>query len=75
MESGTVEHLDSIPELRDVLFVGEFFSAIVSVRLLEEFREPAESDDDLAVRLASTLFSGVYGWDIRENSLEVGVVA
>jgi hypothetical protein len=46
-----------------------------SVRLLEEFREPAESDDDLAVRLASTLFRGVYGWDIRENSLEVGVVA
>jgi hypothetical protein len=66
--------IDEVPDVRDVLFVGEFFTLLTSVVLIEEFRVPGESDDDLAVRLAGEFLRQTYGWDVAAVAHEVGIV-
>lgn len=65
--------MDAVPLLRNVLFVGEYFSLMTTVSLEETLREPGEPDDDFAVRLASTLLEEYYGWDVRGVAKEIGV--
>lgn len=65
--------MDAIPLLRNVLFVGEYFSLMTTVNLQEEFRQPGESDDDFAVRIANTVLKEIYGWDVASASREIGV--
>jgi hypothetical protein len=65
--------MDAVPLLRNVLFIGEYFSLMTTVSLEESLREVEESDDDFAVRLASALLEEFYGWDVAAVSLEIGV--
>lgn len=65
--------MDSVPLLRNVLFVGEYFSLMTTVNLQDEFRQPDEPDDDFAVRMAKSVLKEVYGWDVASVSLEIGV--
>lgn len=67
--------MDEIPNTKDVMFVGEYFTLITSVQLDERLRTPEdEDDDDFAIRLASVWLGEYYGWDVLEASNEVGVV-
>ena len=66
--------VDEIPNDKDVMFVGDYFTLITSVRLDERLRTDGETDDDFAIRLASVLLGEYYGWDVLEASNEVGVV-
>lgn len=68
------EKLDVIPNVKDVMFVGDYFTLITSVELHEPLRLDDENDDDFAVRLASMWIGEYYGWDVLKASKEVGVV-
>lgn len=76
-----MEEFDAVPMVRKVLFVGDYFSLITTVVLDETLRgsslgarEDVETDDDFAIRLASTWLEEYYGWDIAEASNEIGVI-
>lgn len=65
--------MDAVPLLKNVLFVGQYFSLMTTVSLEETLRNEGEADDDFAVRLASTLLEEFYGWDVAAVSMEIGV--
>jgi hypothetical protein len=66
--------MDAIPVLKNVLFIGEYFSLMTTVSLREELRQPGEeNDDDFAVRMAKSVLEEFYGWDVASVSLEIGV--
>lgn len=58
---------------KDVVFVGDYFTLIVSVNPDEKLREDGEGDEEFAVRIASVLFTEHYGWDVLEASNEIEV--
>jgi hypothetical protein len=66
--------MDLIPLTRSVLFIGDYFSLITTVTLLDEHRRPDEGDEDYAVRLASDLMLLHYGWDVAAQSANIGVM-
>jgi len=66
--------MDNVPLTRSVLFVGEYFSLITTVSLVEELRHPGEIDEDFALRLASEFMLGYYGWDVAAVSKDIGVM-
>jgi len=65
---------DLIPVIREVLFVGEHFTMMTSVAVDEALREPGESDDEFYIRLASVGIEQYYGWNVREQSVDIAVV-
>lgn len=69
-----MQEIDDIRLTRTVLFVGDYFSMMSTVVLAEELRNPEESDEDFAIRLASVLLKEHYGWDVAAVSNEIGVV-
>jgi hypothetical protein len=67
--------MDTIPNAKDVMFVGEYFTLVTSVQLDERLRTDEDTDDDdFAIRLASVWLGEYYGWDVLEASKEVGVI-
>jgi hypothetical protein len=66
--------VDKVPDIRDVLFVGEHFTMMTSVSLDESLRLPGEGDDEFIIRLASEGLKQVYGWDVRSASRDIAVV-
>ena len=67
--------MDEIPNGKDVMFVGDYFTLITSVQLDERLRtDKDEDDDDFAIRIASVWFAEYYGWDVLKVSNEVGVI-
>jgi hypothetical protein len=67
--------MDEIPQSKNVLFVGEFFTLLTTVQLDEKLRtEQDETEDDFAIRLASMWLGEYYGWDVLGASKEVGIV-
>lgn len=66
--------MDEIPMNKTVMFVGDYFTMLTTVQLNEKLRDDNETDDDLAIRMASVLFAEYYGWDVLEASNEVGIV-
>jgi hypothetical protein len=67
--------MDEIKNVKDVMFVGDYFTLITSIQLDESLRtDEDKDDDDFAVRLASVWLAEFYGWDVLEASNEVGVV-
>lgn len=66
--------IDSIPLVREVMFVGEYFTLMTSITLDDKLRNEGESEDDFAIRLASESFHALYGWDVRKHSIDVGVL-
>ena len=67
--------MDKIPLIKNVVFIGEYFSLITTVSLdeAEELREEGEDDSDLAIRMASYWLKQFYGWDVQEAALTIGV--
>lgn len=70
---GEGKTMDDIPQLRNVMFVGDYFSLMTTVHIIDDLRLPGESDDDLAVRVANSMLKEIYGWDVASASLEIGV--
>ena len=69
--------MDEIPTNKTVMFVGEYFTLLTTVQINdmnEKLRQEDESDDDMAMRMASVLLAEYYGWDVLEVSNEVGIV-
>lgn len=66
--------MDRIPLTRTVVFSADYFTLMTTVVLLEELRAPGETDDDLAVRLASVWMLERYGFDVAGASNAAGVL-
>lgn len=67
--------MDNIENMKTVLFVGDYFALTTTVLLSEELRQEGESDDDLAIRLASVLMEEHYGFEaLEDKSNEIGVI-
>lgn len=66
--------VDKIDLTRNVMFIGDYFTLITTVSMPEELRGDAESDEDFAVRLATTFMKDYYGWDMDAVSNEIGVM-
>lgn len=67
--------MDKIPMIKNVVFIGEYFSLITTVSIdeAEELREEGEDDSGLAIRMASDWLKQFYGWDVHEAALTIGV--
>ena len=59
---------------KTVVFVGEYFTLLTTVKLEEALRTPDEPDDEFAVRLAAVWMGEHYGWDVLGASKEVEVL-
>lgn len=66
--------MDEITLNKTVMFVGDYFTLLTTVRLEETLRVAGEEDDEFAIRLASVWMGEHYGWDVLEASNEAGVV-
>lgn len=66
--------MDEITLNKTVMFVGDYFTLLTTVRLEETLRVAGEEDDEFAIRLASIWMGEHYGWDVLEASNEAGVV-
>jgi hypothetical protein len=66
--------IDEISLNKTVMFVGDYFTLLTTVKLEESLRVEGEVDDEFAIRLASVWMGEHYGWDVLEASNEVGIV-
>lgn len=66
--------IDDIKLVKNVMFVGDYFSLITTVVLEEELRNEGEDDSDFAIRLASVWLQEHYGWDVGAVSNEIGII-
>jgi hypothetical protein len=66
--------IDNVPTYKTVVFVGEYFTLMSTVELVDELREGSESDDELAIRTAATWLESHYGWDMNVHSHQAGVI-
>lgn len=66
--------IDEIQLVKNVMFVGDYFSLITTVVLKEELREEGEDDSDFAIRLAGVWLKEHYGWDVVAVSNEIGII-
>jgi hypothetical protein len=67
--------MDEIPQSKNVMFVGEYFTLLTTVQLDEKLRTAEdETEDDFAIRLAAMWLGEYYGWDVLGASKEVGIV-
>lgn len=66
--------IDKVPHTETVVFVGDYFTFMTTVTLIEDLREVNETDRELAIRLASAWILEYYGWNIAEVALEIGLV-
>jgi hypothetical protein len=66
--------VDRIPLTRTVMFSADYFTLLTTVVLVEDLRLEGESDDDLAVRLASAWLLEHYGFDVAGASNAAGVL-
>lgn len=66
--------VDSIELTRSVMFVGDYFTLLTTVVLDENLRNDGETDEDMAVRIATILMEEHYGWDIADKSTSIGVM-
>jgi hypothetical protein len=67
--------VDKIPIIKNVVYIGEYFSLITTVSIdeSEDLRKEGEDDSDLAIRMASDWLKQFYGWDVEEAALTIGV--
>jgi hypothetical protein len=66
--------IDEIQLSKTVMFVGDYFTLMTTVVLIEEFRLPDETDEDFAVRLASVFLEEHYGWNVGAVSNDIAIV-
>jgi hypothetical protein len=66
--------IDEIQLSKTVMFVGDYFTLMTTVVLIEEFRLLDETDEDFAVRLASVFLEEHYGWNVGAVSNDIAIV-
>lgn len=66
--------IDTIALSRTVMFTGDYFTLLTTVKLEEALRVEGEDDDEFAIRLAGIWMGEYYGWDVLGASNEAGVV-
>lgn len=66
--------IDEIQLVKNVMFVGDYFTLITTVVLEESLRNSDEGDADFAIRLASVWLKEHYGWDVGAVSNEIGII-
>ena len=66
--------MDKIMNIKNVMFIGDYFSMIVSVAVSEESVKEGESYEDACLRSAGTLLKEQYGWDVVAVSNHIGVL-
>jgi hypothetical protein len=60
---------------KTVVFVGDYFTLLTTVKLEESLRTADDQDDEeFAVRLAAVWMGEHYGWDVLKASNEVEVL-
>jgi hypothetical protein len=69
-----MEAVDEVTLNRTVVFVGDYFTLMTTVKLEESLRNENEDDDAFAIRLAAVWMGEHYGWDVLEAANDVGVV-
>ena len=71
---GLLMTIDEIQLSKTVMFVGDYFTLMTTVVLIEEFRLLDETDEDFAVRLASVFLEEHYGWNVGAVSNDIAIV-
>jgi hypothetical protein len=67
--------MDEIENMKTVLFVGDYFALTTTVLLNETLRHEGESDEDLAIRLASVFLEEYYNFDaLEDKSTSIGII-
>lgn len=74
MTQQKVKGVDLIQSRRTVQFVGEYFTLMTTVVMVEELRQEDENDYDFAVRLASSFLDNYYGFKVLSVSKSIGVL-
>jgi hypothetical protein len=66
--------MDKIMNIKNVMFIGDYFSMIVSVAVSEESVKEGESYEDACLRSAGSILKEQYGWDVVAVSNHIGVL-
>ena len=66
--------MDEILDIKNVIFIGDYFSMIVSVGVPEDDVKAGEVYEDACLRVAGTLMKEHYGWDVVAVSNHIGVL-
>jgi len=66
--------MDEIPNVKNVIFIGDYFSMIVSVAVPGSKVKDGEAYEDACLRSAGTLMKEHYGWDVQAVSRHIGVL-
>jgi hypothetical protein len=66
--------MDEIQDVKNVIFIGDYFSMIVSVAVHTESVKDGEVYEDACLRLAGELLKNTYGWDVAAVSNHIGVL-
>jgi len=66
--------MDEIIDTRNVMFIGDYFSMIVTVGVPESEVKDDEIYEDACLRVAGKLMKEHYGWDVVAVSNHIGVL-
>ena len=66
--------MDEIQDVKNVIFIGDYFSMIVSVAVDSESVKEGEVYEDACLRLAGELLKKEYDWDVVAVSNHIGVL-
>jgi hypothetical protein len=66
--------MDQIMDTRNVMFIGDYFSMIVTVGVPKEGIQDGETYEDACLRAAGILMKEHYGWDVVAVCNHIGVM-
>lgn len=66
--------MDLVGQTKNVMFIGDFFSMIVSVAVSPDSMKDGEVYEDACLRLANEMLKEQYGWDVQAVSNHVGIL-
>jgi hypothetical protein len=66
--------MDEIVDTRTVMFIGDYFSMMVTVGVPEDEVKEGEVYEDACLRVAGALMKGYYDWDVVAVSNHIGVL-
>ena len=66
--------MDKVMDTRTVMFIGDYFSMMVTVGVPEEGVKDGEVYEDACLRVASQLMREHYGWDVESVSNHIGIL-
>lgn len=66
--------MDNLITPKNVMFIGDYFSMIVTVGLSEEDVQRGESKEDACLRVAKLLMKNHYGWDLESVCNHIGIL-